>query len=194
MLHQRSDKSSHIATILYEIDMFRHCSKTLAVKRASISASEEAQCEYYLAIEGFLLHLRNLIAFFSTDHSRPPDLVLNDPKVWLGRNILEKEYADLRDRMRAFNDAHSETLYDGKKVNCYNLISKFLQHCTPARYENAVGWEAEAMTAELEPVLSDFIKRFAPAAREDNRARVSESNHGTATVTVGTPILKELGS
>jgi hypothetical protein len=59
MLHHRLDKNSRLDTILYEIDMLRHCSKTSAAKKASRSESEE---EYNLGIEGLLIHLRNLLA------------------------------------------------------------------------------------------------------------------------------------
>jgi hypothetical protein len=46
MLHQRSDKNSHLDTVLYEIDMLRHCSNTLVAKKAKKSESEEAEAEY----------------------------------------------------------------------------------------------------------------------------------------------------
>jgi hypothetical protein len=46
MLHQRSDKNSHLDTVLYEIDMLRHSSNTLVAKKAKKSESEEAEAEY----------------------------------------------------------------------------------------------------------------------------------------------------
>ena len=163
MLHKRSDKNSHLDTVLYEIDMLRHCSKTLAAKKAKASESDESQAEYNLVIEGFLIHLRNLLAFFTTLHSIPSDLLLDHPEVWYEKSLDEKEYSDLRDKIRAFNDNHSEMLNGGKKLDCHQLISKFLQHCTPERYEQAIGWDIEKMAAEMEPILADFEKRFPPA-------------------------------
>jgi hypothetical protein len=162
MLHQRTDKDSHLDTILYEIDMLRHCSKTLAAKKARQSDALEALGEYNLGIEGFLIHLRNLIAFFTTQHSIKTDLVLNHPEVWYQeRRVEECEYSDLRDKFQDFNTRHSDTFKNGKKLDCFDLISKFLQHCTPERYEQAVvGWEIEKMFAEIEPILADFEKRF----------------------------------
>lgn len=161
MLHRRPDQDSHLDTILYEIDMFRHCSKTLAAKKARKSESDEALGEYNLAIEGFLIHLRNLIAFFTTQHSQPTDLRLNHPEVWYQRHVEEREHSDLRGKFQDFNTSHSETFKNGKKLDCFDLISKFLQHCTPERYEQAVvGWEIEKMFAEIEPILADFEKRF----------------------------------
>lgn len=162
MLHRRSDKDSHLDTILYEIDMFRHCSKTLAAKKARASESDEALGEYNLVIEGFLIHLRNLLAFFTTKHSLATDLRLDHPEIWYQwRTVEEREYSGLRDKFQDFNTKHSETFKNGKTLDCYDLISKFLQHCTPERYEQAVvGWEIEKMFAEIEPILSDFEKRF----------------------------------
>jgi hypothetical protein len=127
MLHRRSDKNSHFDTVLYEIDMLGHCSNTLAAKKAKKSMSEETEAEYNLGIEGFLIHLRNLLAFLTTHHSRNTDLRLDRPEVWLGRPLAEKKYSDLRDKAQAFNDSYGETFNDGKKLDCHDLISKFLQ-------------------------------------------------------------------
>jgi hypothetical protein len=54
MLHRRPDKDSHLETILYEIDMLRHCSETLAAKKARQSDSLEALGEHNLVIEASL--------------------------------------------------------------------------------------------------------------------------------------------
>lgn|GEM_PF-2414897 len=183
MLHKRSDKNSHLDTILYEIDMFRHCSKTLAAKKARSAESEEAEAEYNLVIEGFLLHLRNLLAFFTTKHSRDTDLRLNAPEVWLGRQLEEKEYADLRDEAQAFNENYSETLGNGKKLDCHDLISKFLQHCTPERFEQSVvGWKIEQMVGGLDPVLAKFEKRFQAPAAPVVKAWLTSDSHSTTTM------------
>ena len=184
MLHHRSDKNSHLDTVLYEIDMLRHCSNTLAAKKAKKSESEEAEAEYNLGIEGFLIHLRNLLAFLTTLHSRNTDLRFDRPEVWLGRPLAEKEYSDLRDKAQAFNDSYSETFNGGKKVDCHDLISKFLQHCTPERYEQAVvGWEIEKMLEELKPILAEFEKRFTVPVSPKVRVWTSpESSHSTATI------------
>ena len=40
MLHHRSDKNSHLDTVLYEIDMLRHCSNKLAAKKAKKMAKK----------------------------------------------------------------------------------------------------------------------------------------------------------
>jgi hypothetical protein len=176
MLHQRSDKNSHLDTVLYEIDMFRHCATTFPARAARRYDSEGAEAEYNLVIEGFLIHLRNLVGFFTTLHSRESDLRLDRPEVWRGKVLEEKDYSDLRDKARAFNDGYSQTFKSGKKLDCYELISKFLQHCTPERYEQAVvGWDIEKMAAEIEPILADFEKRFAPATTKVMKAPAVET-------------------
>jgi len=163
MLHRRPDKHSHLDTIHYEIDMLRHCAKTLPAKRTRSSDSDEALGEYNLGIEGFLIHLRNLLGFFTTLHSKQPgDLRLDRPQVWYGKPLDEKEYSKLRDRAKALNARYSETFKNTKDpTDCYTLISKFLQHSTAERYEQAVvGWKIEEMFAAIEPVLADFKTRF----------------------------------
>jgi hypothetical protein len=183
MIHRRSDKNSHLDTILYEIDMLRHCSKTVTGKKARASESDDAQAEYNLVIEGFLIHLRNLLGFFAPGHSMPTDLRLNRPETWSGRSTVNpREYSDLIKGAKQFNDRYSEML-SGKKHDCYQLISKFLQHCTPERYDQAVmGWEIDKMFAEIEPILIEFEKRFPPAARTSVLTRTLECSYTTSTL------------
>ena len=79
MLQQRSDKNSHLDPVLCEIDMLRHCSKTLAAQKAKKSESEEAVAEYNRGIEGFLIRLRNLPLSSRLSTSRNTDLRLDRP-------------------------------------------------------------------------------------------------------------------
>jgi hypothetical protein len=188
MLHKRSDKNSHLDTILYEIDMLRHCAKAVPTTKARSSESDHAQAEYNLAIEGFLIHLRNLLGFFTTLHSLPTDLALNRPEVWAGRSVDSREYSDLIDVAKAFNDHYSET-WNQKKLDCYDLISKFLQHCTPARYEHAMWWDIEKMAAEIESVLAAFEKRFAPVTVPV--IGIGMASCSTATMRIGSVILEK---
>lgn len=163
MLHRRRDKDSHLDTILYEIAMLRHCSKTLAAKKTRKSDSDEALAEYNLVIEGFLLHFRNLLGFFTTLHSeKPDDLRLDRPDVWFRQRLTEKTYSGLRNRTKIINTKYSETFKNNKApTDCYTLISKFLQHCTVVRYEQAVlGWKIDEMFLDIDPILADFEKQF----------------------------------
>jgi len=96
-MHERSKKASPLDTILYEIDMPRHCSKTLGEKktRAENTGTDADRSEYYLGIEGFLLHLRNLLAFLTNRRNESTDLGINAPDRWAGREVEQREYSDL---------------------------------------------------------------------------------------------------
>ena len=145
--------------------MLRHCTKTLARKKTKRYESEEAAAEYNLGIEGFLMGSGKPFGVLHTKHCWNTDLRLNASEVWLGKRLDEKEYAELRDKALAFNDNYSEKFNDGTTLDCHQLISKFLQHCTAERYEQAVvGWDIEKMTAQIEPILAEFEKRFQAAA------------------------------
>jgi hypothetical protein len=157
-MHERSPKNKPIDTILYEIDMLRHCAKTLGSKkfRWEKTGSESDKAEYYLCIEGFLLHLRNLFAFFTNVGNEPNDLIINRSDQWAGRKIDPREYSHLIKRAREINKSHGVG-----ESTCYDQISKFLQHCTTYRHERAKDWDIEKVFAELDPVLSEFEQRFA---------------------------------
>src|SRR5215469_14011676 len=94
-MHQRSNKNEHLDTILYEIDMLRHCAESISKAKAEEHRSDFAGAEYYLKIEGFLLHLRNLIAFFTNRKNEPTDLLINEPSVWAGKAIEQRNYSDI---------------------------------------------------------------------------------------------------
>jgi hypothetical protein len=83
-MHERSPKETAIDVILYERDLLRHCANTVDAKReqAQQSPLSENKAEYYLAIEGFLLHLRNLIGFFINKRMEPTDLTLDRSQQW----------------------------------------------------------------------------------------------------------------
>lgn len=59
-MYSRRLKESHRDTVSYEIDMLRFCAERLEALRATGNDRES-----YLALEGFLLHYRNLLHFFS---------------------------------------------------------------------------------------------------------------------------------
>lgn len=184
MLHRRPDKHSHLDTIHYEIDMLRHCAKTLPAKKVRSSDSHEAWGEYNLGIEGFLIHLRNLLGFFTTLHSNQPgDLRLDRPQVWYGKPLDEKEYSKLRDHAKALNTRYSEIFKNAKDpTDCYTLISKFLQHSTTERYDQAVvGWEIDKMFAEIEPILVDFETRFPASTPIAMKFVVGQVSYSTTT-------------
>jgi len=158
-LDQRASKESHLATILYEIDMLRHCASAHSEKRKRVDAdgSLAARGEYYLSIEGFLLHARNLLAFFTIRKNETTDLIINEPEVWFGKAVNPRQYSDLVKAMREVDADFSE---GGK--SCYDEISKFLLHCTTMRYERLREWDLEGLFKRIDPILEDFKKRFTP--------------------------------
>ncbi len=162
-LHQRSEKNSHLDTILYEIDMLRHCERAVRQKVVADNAPDAKRADYYLAIEGFLLHLRNLLAFLTNRKSKDTDIIINEPEVWAGRHVDQRKYSDLIKACRELDRKHG-VLADGGPSTCYDEISKYLQHCTTLRYERAKQWHVEEIYADINPLLETFEARFARGA------------------------------
>jgi hypothetical protein len=182
-LHERSEKNSHLDTILYEIDMLRHCLVTAGLKRSDSNTSDYAGAEYNLAIEGFLLHLRNLLAFFTNRKKEGTDLIVNEPLVWAGKDIAQRDYSGL---IKAFKglDRKFGSAGDGRGGTCYQEISIFLQHCTTYRYERAKRWPIEDIYNDLNPLLEDFETCFAKSAGTVNTVKnlPDDGVYGTQSV------------
>jgi hypothetical protein len=175
-MHKRSDKNSPVDTILYEVDMLRHCAANIGKSRRQRDSSDFDRAEYYLCIEGFLLHLRNLLAFFTNRRDKSSDLIINDPDQWAGRRVAKREFSGLIKAAKEVNNKHGI-----KESSCYVEISKFMQHCTTDRHERAKEWDIEQMFADIEPVLNEFEKLFAPV-KEQMVTRVLDGKaHSTAT-------------
>jgi hypothetical protein len=185
-LEQRASKSSHVDTILYEIDMLQQCAKSHPKKRTRLESdsSLEARCEYYVSIEGFLLHVRNLIAFFTNRKDQLTDLIINEPEIWNGRAIDPRQYSDLIKAMKEVDAAFGE---GGK--SCYDEISKFLMHCTTFRYERMKQWDLEGLTKKIEPILEEFKKRFTP----HTTLTVYRTHEGASTSTMTVHVLPDIG-
>jgi hypothetical protein len=178
-MHQRSEKNSHLDTILYEIDMFVHCGDAIGQKKADAEKSDFARAEYFLAIEGFLLHLRNLLAFFTNRKDEQTDLIINEPLVWASRDIEQVKYSAIIKRWKEFDKKYGAS-EDDRPSSCYKEISKFLQHCTTFRYERAKRWPIEEMYADAKPMLADFGAGFAPKAERVERI-LGSIDYTTAT-------------
>jgi len=159
-MHERSEKNKPIDVVLYEIEMFRHCANTLQAKQQVAANSQPEKAEYYLGIEGFLLHLRNLLAFFMNHCTEPTDLGIHkaDLNLWGdGRKANRKQYSGLMKAARAINRDRRT-----KNGNLYEQISRFLQHCTTFRYTEARSWDVEGIFRDFNPVLVEFELKFAP--------------------------------
>jgi hypothetical protein len=179
-MHERSPKSSAIDTLLYEGDMLRHCAKTVDAKRARFQAShaDEDAAEYYLGIEGFLLHMRNILGFFINKGSKPTDLTIGRPERWGdAKTVDDCTCRNLSERAKRVNNEHGLNGHD-----CYQKISWFLQHCTTYRHCQARSWDIDRMFADMEPILNDFVRNFAPAVSGNGIRVLSGEGHSTATV------------
>ena len=184
-MHERSPKNSAIDTLLYERDMLRHCAETIYAKRQRFQknfSDEDAVCEYYLGIEGFLLHFRNLLGFFINKGSRSTDstdLTIARTTSWSnGRPVDERITEELTKRAGIVNQSHGLG-----KGDCYRKISWFLQHCTTHRHQETRSWDIERMFADIESVLDDFVKHFVSSTDRIKIAVPYQKTHSTSTIT-----------
>jgi predicted dehydrogenase len=178
-MHERSRKNSPIDIILYEIDMLRHCAGTIAEKKAIAhgTRSDSSIAEYNLGIEGFLLHLRNLFEFLTNRRTRADtDLRIDNPEQWASRAVRQSEYSDLVERADKVDQAHGV-----RGSTCYDQISKYLQHCTTLRHERSKRWDIAKIFADIDPVLQDFVNRFAAEPRVSEGLILGSSDNSTVT-------------
>ena len=159
--------------------MFRFCAGKVGStkKRFAETQRDDESQEYYLAIEGFLLHLRNLLSFFTNRKNETSDLIINEPDGWAGRYIEQQHYSDLIAAARDLDRTYGR---DGR--HCYDLISKFLEHCTIYRHTEPQDWNVEAILAQLNRVLNEFERRFTTQALPRPHAEEILSGASTATV------------
>jgi hypothetical protein len=161
--------------------MLRHCAETIDAKKKRFqqSKSDEDRAEYYLGIEGFLLHFRNLLGFFINKGPKPTDLTIGHPERWAnGRPVDESVCRSLTEGAKKVNRDHG---LDGG--DCYQKISWFLQHCTVYRHRQPRNWNIEGMFADMRPVLDEFVANFAPETTKNEVVIVGGESHGTATIT-----------
>jgi hypothetical protein len=147
---ERTPKESHLDTIYYEMAMLTFCFEKLA--------HSQSQDDLNLAIEGFLLHYRNLIRFFSGKDSQTDDLRTENPSVWAGRDMNPTEVKQIREAA-----ATLDTTY-------FKSISKYLQHCTTLRADVPKGWDMKDLMAKLAPVMAAFKAAF---PKDDGSVAVS---------------------
>ncbi len=66
--------------------------------------------------------------------------------------------------VRPRNDTRRNRCHQGPAqaldAKYFELISKYLQHCTRLRHDHDRGWDVEAMLAEINPVITAFEKAF----------------------------------
>ena len=156
----RPRKLSHLDTIFYEMDMLDYCLLRL---RGGKWSDER---DYYLCIEGFLLHFRNLIQFFGNEH----DLKAGKPAVWSPRKLTEAEVTSIQD--------------DRPYQRHNGQISQYLSHCTKSRVRGR-DWPYLKMHDEIQPLLKSMRRLFPSTQRSQGEtAWLSSESASTATVSV----------
>ncbi|MGC4087247.1 MAG: hypothetical protein QM756_04945 [Polyangiaceae bacterium] len=120
----------------------------LAFCAARLDRLDADEGERALSLEGFLLHYRNLIRFLSGKHHRRDDISTANCMAWAGRELTASETTAIRNAAAALDDAYDDH------------ISKYLQHCTAARYEIDRSWDVRQMAAELSPIVEEFERAF----------------------------------
>lgn len=140
----RRPKESHRDTVTYEIDMLDFCARRVMRQ----DSDEENERNVYL--EAFLLHYRNLIRFFSGEYHREDkgDLSTANSAAWAGRELTPAEIAAIKEPAKALDGEY------------YRDISKYLQHCTRARFDEDKFWDVESMRGEIRPVIAAFDQAF----------------------------------
>jgi hypothetical protein len=118
--------------VRYEVDELRK-----AVQKLSILKKDDS--EWNNAIESFLLHFRNLRAFFFGEGNKPDD-------------VFAKHYI-------AGWNPKKDSIFDNTKVD----IDKRLAHLTTWRLITfSLGWSAKDMYEAIEKLVSEFKKGLAP--------------------------------
>jgi hypothetical protein len=156
----RPPKLNHVETILYEMNMLDYCYSRLRERKWANAP------DYYLCIEGFLLHYRNLIEFFGNHQG----LRAGEPQVWSpGRTLSNAEVASIQ---------------NGSLLEEYHgSISRYLGHCDEIRAEKDRDWKHIEMYAKIEPLLTNFRKLFPPQRRMPRKVPgLDATSVSTATV------------
>jgi hypothetical protein len=170
----KGSKSEPLDVINYEIDMWRRCYAGITYAREVFQQrhSPDNLFEYNLRIEGFLLHTRNLLGFFTNQLSKPTDLGIRQE--WALRRLGQRSVASFMKRARDVNNKHRG---DGK--TCYDEISKFLNHCSDQRFERAKSWETDGIFTDMHLILQEFESAFVdrPHARPEHRRWQADAQH-----------------
>ncbi len=140
----RPDKGSHLETIYYEIDIWRLCFERLIRNRwPEVKDS-------YVYLEGFLLHYRGLVEFFSgRHHRRGVDLSFAEPETWAPRLVDQAEADSFRQPAAALEDR-------GDWLD----ISQYFQHCTVRRFMEQKQWPIGRMFQDLNQIVVRFERSF----------------------------------
>jgi hypothetical protein len=175
-MYERTPKESDLDTVLYEVSMLEHCYDLLMARRGDLGDPN-----WNLLIEGFLLHYRNLIRFYSGERHHDNDLSTQNPEVWAKRILTSDEIKALKGPGQELDKEF------------FNKISTYLHHCTKERAAEPMDWNVLEMHEKIKALNDVFKKSFAPQSvltpSEKPRVEFSQSNAlGTATFVKGTRI------
>ncbi len=151
-MYSRRPKESHLDTVRYEIDILDFCAEKLMQQPQQWT---EGDSNVYL--EGFLVHYRNLLRFFSGKKHRSRDISMKKPETWASRLLTDGERSAIQDPARDL-----DTKY-------YDKISTYIQHCTIDRHENDTRWDVKEMYRELDAIITAFERLFPREPHESTR-------------------------
>jgi len=172
---ERTEKDTALEIVYYEWDMLNFTFERLQKGKSGV-----LQVDWNLLIEGFLVHARNLIRFFSGREHRSDkgDVSTADPEVWARRKLTENEIKTIQAPALLLEDEH------------FQKISRYLQHCTIYRLTPA-DWQLEKMHSQIAAILKSFEAAFPRVGKPEMALMAIESDsNSTATLTVGPPIVE----
>lgn len=143
MHYERTEKSSHLDTVRYEIDMLHY-----ALAESANRHAPNGDAMMNVLIECALLHYRNLIRFFSGEKHQNGDLSMANSKDWAEGKLSTRP----RNEMQRIGLA-----LDAKY---FREVSRYLQHMTLTRYLDSKQWDLGAMYADLAPAVEEFERAF----------------------------------
>lgn len=173
-MYSRSEKASHLDTIRYEIDMLEFSLGRLRNRHAGWDKGDENTF-----IETFLLHYRNLLEFFAGNKHRDDDLSTTESRPWANRTLTPEEVAAIQAPAAKLIESRPDP---NSELTLFEIISKYLQHCTTLRYERAQSWPLEKMYADLRPVIAAFQKSFLPNSREPMQFLLGGTDNSTTSM------------
>lgn len=150
--YERSAKNSHLDTIRYEIGMLSYCYR-------EFTRTKHPQPLQNLLIEGFLLHFRNVVEFFSGKRHRLSSsgapLSTARPEVWARRQLTGSEVEAIQKPSQNLEDQY------------FRDISQYLQHWTERRFDEFKGWDITKMKDAIAPIVRAFLESFCTADLEN---------------------------
>jgi len=166
-MYSRPSKGSPEETIWYEVEMLDFCYRRLKTRENSW----ETECDFYVYLEAYLLHYRNLLACFSGEHHRSDDIDFSNLSQWTTKQVTQSQVDAIRDPAKQLEQSY------------YRDISQFLAHVTVRRSVEDMKWMVHGMHARVQPIAQDFLKLFPPTRQFCQGRRTGQSSlNGASTM------------